>query len=58
MSTKLDIIGNNPENQLILVKAIDFRLLFPQNSSVESSINDNIVYQKSPNEFAQKIAIE
>ena len=34
------------KNQFILVKTIDFPLLVPQKSSVESSIN-NDMYQKS-----------
>ena len=38
-------MGLKAKNQLILVKTIDFSLLVPQKSSVESSINDD-VYEK------------
>ena len=38
-------MGLGVKNEFIVVKTIDFSLLVPQKSSVESSINDD-VYQK------------
>ena len=37
------------KNQFMLVKTIDFSLLVQQKSSVESSINDNVLSKKVSN---------
>ena len=39
-------VGLGVKNQLILVKTIDFSLLVPQKLAIESSINNNVYYQK------------
>ena len=39
-------MGLGVKNQLILVKTIDFSLLVPQKLAIESSINNNVYYQK------------